>query len=231
MFNFIYLLFILKILLFIIFSSIFLTCFFCVFVVENPIYSILFLLLVFANLVGFFFLYELEFFAILFLLIYLGVIIVFFVYVFFIMSSYSIDYDSIYSYNYYPLILAIIFSIVFIGSCNVFSNNFYILNTTNFQFNPLIFVFFNQVTILGFAFFSQFSLHFLMLGLIMFIAMFGVSVLGYSYTDIYKTRFQDSDLQILRSSEGVLKKHWRYNWMPHKEAAKRYPYFTYNWLD
>lgn len=231
MFNFLYLLFILKIFLFILFASIFLTCFFCVFVVENPIYSILFLLLVFANLVGFFFLYELEFFAILFLLIYLGVIVVFFIYVFFVMSSYQIDYNSIYSYNYYPLIFAIIFSIVFIGSCNVFSNNFYNLTTSIFQFKPLIFVFLNQVSILGFAFFSQFSLHFLMLGLILFIAMFGVSVLGNYYTNIYKTRFQESDVQILRSSEGVLKQHWKYNWMPHKEAAKRYPYFTYRWLN
>lgn len=170
---------------------------------KNPIYSVLFLVLLFVNASVFLFLLGIDFLAILFIVIYIGAIAVLFLFMVMMMDIGSmVVKESL--FRYFPVGFFIIVFFIFEVSF-LFLNNRYLL----VSYNELIFIdwyhfFFFSNVIHGIAevlFYTSY-IYFIICAFILLISMIGVVLLTYNLD--YNDKGQDADFQVFTSDNTKL---------------------------
>ena len=181
----------LKFSLFTIFSGFCLTSAVFVVLTKNPIFSVLFLIFSFFNVVSFLFLFNFEFLPLTFIVVYVGAVAVLFLFVIMMLNIKLAEFIETYQ-NLLPV--AFIFSIVFfyqltflmrfdfevIGCLNKNSVSF-LLDFLNTSASKYEFVMLNglstNIKMVAFAFFNNFLFHFLLSGVVLLLAMVGAILL------------------------------------------------------
>lgn len=146
-----------------------------VFVVSNPVHSVLFMILGFFNGAIILFLFGVEFLSLIFIIIYVGAIAILFLFVIMMLDIKLVDFES----NNMPYQLL---SLVFISLFLIFLK---ILVNTTFYFNDelLFFTFdsLNNINQIGQVIYNYYNLNFLLAGLILLVAMIGPIVLSLNF--------------------------------------------------
>lgn len=170
---------------------------FMVITVANPMHSVLFLILVFANISGLFIMLGIEFLAMLFLIVYVGAIAILFLFVVMMLQTNAeqTKKNDLSQYLFIgTLFLTILGAEIFL---NLFGKTFVI--TQKFTINQVLW---NKtiesktnLTTIGHILYDEFFIAFLLAGLILFIAMIGVILLT-----IQKTQNQKNQKIYLQTS-------------------------------
>lgn len=192
--------------LFFIFSFIILLSSLMVVIVQNSVYSVLFLVLSFVSSAGLLLIFECEFLALMFVIVYVGAIAVLFLFIVMMLDIkiVSSNKDTI---KYFPvgLILGSIFSLEILVIVNEnFKRNFYSNSViTNYYVNWLDKVDkFSDIEALGQLIFTQYVLQFLIAGNILLLATIAVVVLTINTNS--KLKNQNIFKQISRTHKNVL---------------------------
>jgi NADH-quinone oxidoreductase subunit J len=158
---------------FFLFSSISLISTIMVILSDNPVYSALFLILVFFNSALLILLLDLEFLALIFVLIYIGAIMVL---VLFILMMLDIKPINIYlnlSYYFFSSgLVLILLSVEFLYFLSLDLNHFQSRSEMYFRWFSLFFEVSN-IVVLGFYLYTYYSFFFLVVGIILLVAMLG----------------------------------------------------------
>lgn len=161
--------------LILIFSSIF------VLFSENPVHSILFLVISFLSSAGICFSFGVDFLGLVFIIIYVGAIAILFLFII-MMLNIKIQ-NKTFNYLYIFLILGIIFFLqIYLGLSKCFSNFLF------YNFSFLIYDSLQIEYFLGQTLYNYFLFCFLLAGIILLIAMLGAVVLTLNYTNIFQNK-------------------------------------------
>ena len=148
----------------------------CVFLTQNPVYSVLFLVLTFLSSASICFIFGADFLGILFVIIYVGAIAVLFLFIV-MMLDIKIERSNFQFFFLFCGVLVFIFSQVYVYIVNVFSDkDFYnfpleIFDTLSIEFY------------IGQLLYNYYVLGFLISGIILLIAMIGAIVLTLNFTN------------------------------------------------
>ncbi|MEN9913475.1 MAG: hypothetical protein RL528_196 [Bacteroidota bacterium] len=151
-----------------------------VFISENPVHSVLFLILTFCNASAILFLFNAEFLALIFIIVYVGAIAVLFLFVVMMLNVKA--FSTINSlYIFFVLLgssvllvqLFLILEKAFFGFTNIFE-------ITGFQFKDTLDGL-NNIDVLGQSLYNYFIPCFLLAGLILLVAMVGAIVLTLNF--------------------------------------------------
>jgi len=174
--------------------------------VQNSVYSVLFLVLSFISSAGLLLIFECEFLALMFVIVYVGAIAVLFLFIVMMLDIkiVSSNKDTI---KYFPvgLMLGSIFSLEILVIVNEnFKRNFYSNSAiTNYYVNWLDKVDkFSDIEALGQLIFTQYVLQFLIAGNILLLATIAVVVLTINTNS--KQKNQNIFKQISRTHKNVL---------------------------
>lgn len=194
-------------LLFYFFSNILLVSSLMVIIVQNSIYSVLFLVLSFVSATTLLFLLECEFIALLFIIIYVGAIAVLFLFVVMMLDvkTTNLTKDAV---KYFPFglfigavfLTEVLFMIFQTFKSNPYPNSF----LTNFYKNwydktdTL-----SEIQVIGQILYTHYVLQFLVAGLILFLAVIGAVVLTIDFSS-EKTKTQISFKQLSRTYTNTL---------------------------
>lgn len=193
---------------FFIFSFFSIICSFFVIISKNPLHSIIFLILVFCNVVFILLLQEIEFLSMVLLIVYIGAIAVLFLFVVYMLNIKVIDLNE---FNW-QFLIGIFFSLfffflfivyIFLKKKYLFVLNFLyennISNSINF-FNLLFDI--NNLKILSIVIYNDNYLIFLVISLILLIAMIGSIILTSKKTFFLKEQliFQQNERFIKKRS-------------------------------
>jgi len=147
-----------------------------VFISENPVHSVLFLILTFCNASAILFLFNVDFLALIFIIIYVGAIAVLFLFVVMMLnvktfSTVNLLYTPIISFGGFVLLVQIFLVVEksFFGFSN--SSDFSVSRFQN-TFDTL-----GSIDVLGQSLYNFFVPCFLLAGLILLVAMIGAIVL------------------------------------------------------
>lgn len=181
---------------------------FCVIFSENPVYSALFLILTFCNVIFLLLLMGAEFIAFLLLIVYVGAIAVLFLFVVMMLnikkSSYNFNKYLIYCS---PLLLTIIIILTdYFWNFYVFFDALRDLKQYIMFSNWLeeIFITSNIETI-GNILYTDYCLLFIIAGCILLVAMIGVIVLTVHQKNIFLAKKQNINFQLTRNSKEIIK--------------------------
>lgn len=154
---------------------------------KNPVYSIIYLILIFLNSTGVVLIMGLEFLALLLLIVYVGGIIVLFLFVVMMLNIQLLEINEpFWRYTCLPiyLITFIISCLVFIlflisDNLQIFQNFFpnFFFTTHQIFFLPDFFFFVTNTATIGLIMFSVFAYSFIYISLILFLAMIAAIVL------------------------------------------------------
>nr|NP_038167.1 NADH dehydrogenase subunit 6 [Synura synuroidea]AAF36933.1 NADH dehydrogenase subunit 6 [Synura synuroidea] len=162
--------------LILIFASLF------VFLSENPVHSILFLVLVFLSASGICFYFGADFLGLLFVIIYVGAIAILFIFII-MMLNIKIKNKALNYFYFFVFIGFLAFLQLYLGLSKCFSN-FFFFNSNFFFFDSLSIEFF-----IGQTLYNYFTFCFLISGIILLIAMIGAIVLTLNYTSKHFKKF------------------------------------------
>ena len=158
---------------------------FLVITAKNPVLSVFYLVLAFIQASILLLVQGIEFISLLFIIVYVGAIAILFLFVVMMLNIKKVELlDN--TTRYVPI--GFIIGIIFIYNINeqVF-NPLFTLNTFQWQFQPeLIFYSFTNTRTLAEIIYTEYSVYFLMSGLILLIAMIGVIVLTISHEEEIK---------------------------------------------
>lgn len=190
--------------LFLIFSIFALISALMVIVLTNAVHSVLFLILVFCNVAGLLLLIGAEFLSFMFLIVYVGAIAVLFLFVV-MMLNIKVNLSSLNLISLLPLGSTILF--ILISQLKTTTNIFELFLTHYSQ--PILTNWTSEkenisnIKVIGNTLYTDFSLLFLLSGLILLIAMLGAIVLTmHQRTDVKK---QKIELQLIRNPIGVIR--------------------------
>lgn len=151
-----------------------------VFISENPVHSVLFLILAFCNASAILFLFNAEFLALVFIIVYVGAIAVLFLFVVMMLNVKA--FSTINSFYIFFVLLGssvllvqlfLILEKAFFGFTNIFE-------ITGFQFKDTL-EGLNNIDVLGQSLYNYFIPCFLLAGLILLVAMIGAIVLTLNF--------------------------------------------------
>lgn len=154
-------------------------CSFFVIFSDNPVHSVLFLILCFCDVSLILFLFNVEFLSILFLIIYVGAIAVLFLFVVMMLNVKS-GFNAIFIYK--PLI--ILSTIILVTQIFLNIGNFFYdasINKTMYSNYSVFLDSLTNIDIFGQALFNNFLICFLIAGLILLVAMIGAIVLTFVF--------------------------------------------------
>lgn len=193
--------------------------------VNNPIHSILFLILVFVNGTIFLFYLNLEFFAITFLLVYVGAIVVLFLFIIMMLDIKILNTTQSIKdfFSYKNIVLAFILielllflneDFIFIDDSLFLSNNELLniindkllLETSNITFNNYwsFTNYSSHIQAVGKALFCEYKKSFLLAGLILFIAMIGAIIVTIEDANFRTAKQQNAIQQSLRNPKNAI---------------------------
>lgn len=197
--------------LFNLFGFLMLVCSLFVILAQNPIHSVLFLVLVFFNTCGLIILLQVEFLAMLFLIVYVGAIAVLFLFV--IMMLNITEEVKSNSFSYLPigcfLSIIFLFEIIFVilkdlDGFVVFYFAPFLLNSIHF--NQVVFFseklnFISNIQILASVIYVYYFYFFLLAGLILLVAMIGAITLTlYHQIDVKKQDIYKQHQKMFKTS-------------------------------
>ena len=193
-------------LLFYVFSFVMLLSSFMVIIVQNSIYSVLFLVLSFVSAASLLLLFECEFIALMFVIIYVGAIAVLFLFIV-MMLDIKIATSKKDTLKYFPIGFLIgglfLFEISYILTKNFEKNLYNQSVSVNYYTNWYDKLdFFSDIESLGQVMFTQYVLQFLIAGNILLLATVAVVVLTINTNT--KTKSQIIFKQISRNHKNVL---------------------------
>lgn len=173
---------------------------------RNPIYSVLFLVLVFCNSAGLVILLGAEFLAFVFIVVYVGAIAVLFLFVVMMINFKMVELQSS-LLSYFPLsayiiaILAAEFKMLLSEKTTYFTDQSVFIPYVNW-FDKLFNV--TNTEALGFVLYTHYSIIFLIAGFILLIAMVGSIAL----TMLYRSNMKRQDIyyQAVRSPSSTVRK-------------------------
>jgi NADH-quinone oxidoreductase subunit J len=152
-----------------------------VFISDNPVHSVLFLILTFCNASAILFLFKVEFLALIFIIIYVGAIAVLFL---FVVMMLNVKVFSVLNILYLPFIILGIF-VLLVQIYFVLEKSFFGYNTldelTPFHFDGILDGL-NNIDVLGQGLYNYFLVCFLLAGLILLVAMVGAIVLTLNFS-------------------------------------------------
>jgi len=153
-----------------------------VFISDNPVHSVLFLIFSLCNAAIILFLFNVEFLALIFIIVYVGAIAVLFLFVVMMLNVKIVGSELI--NFYFPIIVVVgstLFFQIFIGLERVFSN----FNNENTNFSKLVDNLTN-IDIIGQALYNYYSIVFLLAGFILLVAMIGAICLTLNFSSARK---------------------------------------------
>lgn len=156
----------------------FIFCGLLVFISDNPVHSVLFLILTFCNASAILFLFKVEFLALIFIIIYVGAIAVLFL---FVVMMLNVKVFSVLNFLYLPFI--------FLGVFILLVQIFFLVEKTFFGYSTVISYNFenfldtlNNIDVLGQGLYNYFLICFLLAGLVLLVAMIGAIVLTLNFS-------------------------------------------------
>lgn len=183
---------------------------------NNPVYSVLFLVLSFFNATGNLLLLQVDFIPLSFIVIYVGAIAVLFLFVIMMLNIKLVELINT-SISFYPFLMVFSLSLIWqllIGYQFNSTDLLWVTNQNLTLFNDYFnssndIIFFrnyhsmgSNIVSIGKPLFTVFSLHFILSGFILFVAMVGAIVLTLKKT--FLTKSQVVFLQVLTDSENLL---------------------------
>uniref|UniRef100_A0A7S2SMP7 Uncharacterized protein n=1 Tax=Mucochytrium quahogii TaxID=96639 RepID=A0A7S2SMP7_9STRA len=164
------------------FGSCLLFCSFCVAVINNPVYCVLYLILGFCNCAGIFLLLEFDFLALLLLVVYVGAIAVLFLFVVIILSIKErfINKKTYYNYSFFGFILGFLFCIEVII---VITSDVALFSSSSWNRVPVYTSFisiidsYSNIKVFGQVLYSYYFFFFLLGGLVLLVSIFGAIIL------------------------------------------------------
>nr|YP_010620173.1 NADH dehydrogenase subunit 6 [Gredgaria maugeana]WAX04209.1 NADH dehydrogenase subunit 6 [Gredgaria maugeana] len=175
---------------------------------ENSVYSVLFLILTFCNVIFLLLLLGAEFLAFLLLIVYVGAIAVLFLFVVMMLNVKKV-YSSInlFLIFYIPLILTfLVFLIDFFWNFYSFFDILHNINITlSFMnwINELLGI--SNIEVIGNVLYTNYCFLFLIAGFILLVAMIGVIVLTIHQKTFFLLKKQNINTQVNRKSKKILK--------------------------
>lgn len=175
-------------LLFSFFSFFILFCGLCVITCQNPIHSVLFLVLVFFNVASLLLFLGVEFLALLFLIVYVGAVAILFLFIIMMLSVKIPEFKTI-IYQYLPigilLGLCFLYEILIVLDYEVISLGFSpysVISFNTFSLNPIVEWNFrvyelSNIKIIANVLYTHYSLLFILAGVILLISMIGAITL------------------------------------------------------
>jgi len=142
-----------------------------IFLVDNPVHAVLFLILGFFDAAIILFLCDVQFLSIIFIIIYVGAIAILFLFVVMLLDMKRTDITSI-SVSFFSFIIIFI-AVVFISSyiSNIFFFSSKVLNFFSLSFG--LYDNFHDITIIGQSLYNYYTSYFLLAGLVLLIALIG----------------------------------------------------------
>jgi len=164
---------------FLIFSSFF------VFISDNPVHSVLFLILAFCNASSILFIFNVDFLGVLFIIIYVGAIAVLFLFVVMMLNVKIFSFDLT---QYYSLLFLFV-SLFFIQIFSTVSKIFIQFENQNIYSDIPFFLFdsLSNLNILGQILYNYYTSSFLIAGLVLLVAMIGSIALTLTFSSKRKT--------------------------------------------
>jgi NADH-quinone oxidoreductase subunit J len=166
-----------------------LICGLFVFLSENPVHSVLFLILAFCNASAILFLFKVEFLALTFIIIYVGAIAILFLFVVMMLNVKSVSSFNLFSVPFIILGLFIFFLQIFIVIDNIWENMNNLPIDSSFVWDS-----FTNIEILGQSLYNCYLFCFLVAGLILLIAMLGAIVLTLNFSSDRKNEITSRQL-------------------------------------
>ena len=156
-----------------------------VFIVDNPVHSVLFLILAFFNASILLLTFDIEFLGIIFIIIYVGAIAVLFLFVVMMLNVKIFSFDLT---QYYSLLFLFI-SLFFIQIFSIVSKTFIQFENQNIYSNIPFFFFdsLSNLNILGQVLYNYYTSSFLIAGLVLLVAMIGSIALTLNFSSKRKT--------------------------------------------
>jgi NADH-quinone oxidoreductase subunit J len=162
---------------------------------KNPIYSVLYLILIFINTVCFFFLLGVEYLSFVFLIIYVGAIAVLFLFVVMMLNIKTIEYNE--NFLKYLPIGGLMLCLLFLEFCYIFDMDFLENMHINFKVssNDLSLFWFdyvdeaNTLSLFAVILYTYYSHLLIIAGLILLLAMIGSIML--TLTNIHRSYKDD----------------------------------------
>jgi NADH-quinone oxidoreductase subunit J len=145
-----------------------------IFISNNPVHSVLFLILSFCLAALILFMFEVEFLGLLFIMVYVGAVAILFLFVVMMINTKKIIRKDLSYLNYVTIIFFI--TILFIKLSFTFNQVFFNQNDDNviFQyFKPITFEYLSNMEVLGQALYNNYNFIILIAGLILLIALIG----------------------------------------------------------
>jgi NADH-quinone oxidoreductase subunit J len=164
-----------------------------VFLSDNPVHSVLYLILTFCLASASLFLFNAEFLALIFIIVYVGAIAVLFL---FVVMMLNIKLYSSNSSIYLPLIFLVSITLILIFALTLkesFSSWIFWSNSLPFDFNG-IFDNLSNIDVLGQVLYNYFLLCFLLAGIILLIAMLGAINLTLNFSSKRKSELINRQL-------------------------------------
>lgn len=153
---------------------------------DNPVHSVLFLILTFCNAAAILFLFNAEFLGLIFIIIYVGAIAVLFL---FVVMMLNVKIYSSSNFFYYPFILLggfILAVQIFLFLEKAFSGSSFLLSDSTGHFTLLLDNL-NGIDLFGQGLFNYFLLCVLIAGLVLLVAMIGAITLTMNFSSPRKT--------------------------------------------
>ncbi len=171
---------------------------------SNPIYSIIFLILVFCDAGCSLFLYNFDFFGLIFIIIYVGAIAVLFLFIIMMLNIKLKNNHSIKNFNsiFFIFFLSILFGIFFFKFCEYYSKNDLFIFKNN-----CIFLFLDQfynIMVFGQYFYNFFNMFFILAGIILLIALIAAVTLTMDSNATINTSLKQIELKQLSKSANIL---------------------------
>jgi NADH-quinone oxidoreductase subunit J len=153
---------------------------------DNPVHSVLFLILTFCNASAILFLFNAEFLGLIFIIIYVGAIAVLFL---FVVMMLNVKIYSSSNFFYYPFLLLggfILAVQIFLFLEKAFSGSSFLLSDSTAHFTLLLDSL-NGIDLFGQSLFNYFLVCVLIAGLILLVAMIGAITLTMNFSSPRKT--------------------------------------------
>lgn len=176
---------------------------------ENAVYSVLFLILTFCNVIFLLLLIGAEFFAFLLLIVYVGAIAVLFLFVVMMLNIKKISYSKFNTYFVYYIPILLIVALFLIDYFLHFVHFFDVLKILN---QKLIWInwleeinFITNIRSIGDILYTNYCFLFIVASFVLLVSMIGVIVLTIHQKTILLLKKQNINFQLTRNSKIAIK--------------------------
>jgi len=164
-----------------------------VFLSDNPVHSVLFLIFAMCNAATILFLFNAEFLGLIFIIIYVGAIAILFLFVVMMLNVKISQSNLLFYFPFIVLSGVILFFSIFLSLEKSFSN--YDLSDIHFTtFDNYIFDNLSNIDVIGQSLYNYFISTFLVAGLILLVAMIGAICLTLNFTSSRKNELASRQL-------------------------------------